>query len=55
MAIYWTNVGRMNAPDAEIMQFASARGQVLMTHDLDFGALIAASGLAGPSVLQIRM
>lgn len=53
-AIYWTDVGRMDAPDAEIMQFAAERGHVLMTHDLDFAAMIAASGLDGPSVLQIR-
>ncbi|MBM3756863.1 MAG: hypothetical protein FJW38_23125 [Acidobacteria bacterium] len=54
MAIYWTDAGRMDAPDVEIMKFAVAHGHVLMTHDLDFGAMIAASGLAGPSVLQIR-
>jgi predicted nuclease of predicted toxin-antitoxin system len=53
-AIYWTDVGRMDAPDAEIMGFAAAHGHVLMTHDLDFGGMIAASDLAAPSVLQIR-
>ena len=54
LAIYWTDVGRMDAPDADILMFAAAHGHVLMTHDLDFGAMIAASGLAAPSVLQIR-
>jgi len=54
-AVYWTEIGRMDAPDEEIMRFAAAHGYVLMTHDLDFGAMIAASGLAGPSVLQIRI
>lgn len=44
----------MSAPDADIMRFAALHGYVLMTHDLDFGAMIAAGGLAGPSVLQIR-
>lgn len=56
LAIYWTDVGTMDmdAPDADIMRLAADQGHVLMTHDLDFGAMIAAGGLAGPSVLQIR-
>jgi predicted nuclease of predicted toxin-antitoxin system len=54
LAIYWTDVGAMDAPDADIMRFAAVHGHVLMTHDLDFGAMIAAGGMAGPSVLQIR-
>lgn len=37
------------------MRFAAAHGYILMTHDLDFGAMIAASGLSGPSVLQIHI
>lgn len=36
------------------ISFAAAHGHVLMTHDLDFGAMIASRGAPGPSVIQIR-
>jgi predicted nuclease of predicted toxin-antitoxin system len=32
-AIYWADVGPMDAPDAELMRFAVYHGHVLMTHD----------------------
>jgi predicted nuclease of predicted toxin-antitoxin system len=36
------------------LEFAAVHRYVVMTHDLDFGAMIAANGLTGPSVLQVR-
>jgi predicted nuclease of predicted toxin-antitoxin system len=36
------------------MAFARAGGFVVLTHDLDFGAILAATGGAKPSVVQIR-
>lgn len=53
-AIYWTDVGRMDAADSELMRFAADHGYVIMTHDLDFGAMIAAARQSGPSVIQLR-
>ena len=47
-------VGAPNAPDAAIMGFAKANGYVVLTHDLDFGAILAATGGEKPSVVQIR-
>jgi predicted nuclease of predicted toxin-antitoxin system len=36
------------------MTWAKKQGYVVFTHDLDFGALLAASKDAGPSVIQVR-
>ncbi len=53
-AAHWSTLGRSNAPDAEIMAFAKANGYVVLTHDLDFGAILAATHGEKPSVVQIR-
>jgi len=53
-AIHWSNVGSHGASDKEIMTWAKKKGYVVFTHDLDFGALLAASKDAGPSVIQVR-
>jgi len=36
------------------MDFARTRGYVVLTHDLDFGAILAATHGSKPSVVQIR-
>ena len=43
-----------NAPDREILGWAKAQGHVLFTHDLDIGAILAATSADAPSVIQIR-
>jgi predicted nuclease of predicted toxin-antitoxin system len=53
-AVHWSSVGQPQVPDAEILQYARERGQVLFTHDLDFSALLASSRRIGPSVIQVR-
>jgi predicted nuclease of predicted toxin-antitoxin system len=47
-------LGRSNASDTEIMAFAKANDYVVLTHDLDFGAILAATHGNKPSVVQIR-
>ena len=42
------------APDSEIMAYASANGYVVLTHDLDFSAILATTHGEKPSVVQIR-
>jgi predicted nuclease of predicted toxin-antitoxin system len=42
-ASHWSSLGPANAPDADIL-----------THDLDFSAILAATQGAKPSVVQIR-
>jgi predicted nuclease of predicted toxin-antitoxin system len=53
-AVHWSAVGAPDAPDRAIMAWARDEGFVVFTHDLDFTALLAASGDAGPSVVQVR-
>lgn len=53
-AVHWSMVGRTDAPDAEIMAYANAHDYVVLTHDLDFSAILAATGGKKPSVAQIR-
>ena len=53
-SVHWSTLGDPRATDATIMAFARSRGWVVFTHDLDFSALLAATGASGPSVLQIR-
>ncbi len=53
-AAHWSNVGEVSAPDSEIMAHAKANNSVILTHDLDFGSILAATGGDAPSVVQIR-
>jgi predicted nuclease of predicted toxin-antitoxin system len=52
--VHWRDVGAMNAPDVAIMQWARDHQAIVFTHDLDFSALLAATGALGPSVVQVR-
>jgi len=49
-----STLGAANASDTEIMAFAKAKGYVVLTHDLDFSAILAATRGDKPSVAQIR-
>ena len=53
-AAHWSTIGPYNAPDSEIMAYASANDYVVLTHDLDFGAILAATHGEKPSVVQVR-
>jgi predicted nuclease of predicted toxin-antitoxin system len=53
-AEHWSTLGAKNAPDSEIMAFAAANEYVVLTHDLDFSAILAATHGGKPSVVQIR-
>lgn len=53
-ALHWSQCGPADAPDAQIMDYAKANDCVILTHDLDFGMLLAARSETGPSVIQIR-
>lgn len=47
------NLGRL--PDPEILDKARSEERILLTHDLDFGELIAASAAHLPSVIIFRL
>jgi predicted nuclease of predicted toxin-antitoxin system len=53
-AAHWSDLGDPSASDPELMQFAKAGGYVIVTHDLDFGTILAATAGDSPSVVQIR-
>ena len=53
-AVHWSALGSPNAPDVEIMAFAKKHDYVVLTHDLDFSAILAATHGDKPSVVQIR-
>jgi predicted nuclease of predicted toxin-antitoxin system len=53
-AAHWSTLGVKNAPDSEIMAYASANNYVILTHDLDFSAILATTHGEKPSVVQIR-
>lgn len=53
-AVHWSSVGDPRAADIEILTWARNYQHIVMTHDLDFGAILAATGLESPSVIQSR-
>jgi predicted nuclease of predicted toxin-antitoxin system len=52
--VHWSGVGDPGASDASIMEYARNHGFIVVSHDLDFSALLAATHIDGPSVIQIR-
>lgn len=53
-ATHWSDIGAASAPDGEILAYARQHDFVLMTHDLDFSAILASSAGETPSVVQLR-
>jgi predicted nuclease of predicted toxin-antitoxin system len=53
-AVHWSAVGRGDEPDAELMHWAAEHAHIVLTADLDFGAILAATQRRQPSVIQIR-
>ena len=53
-ATHWSSIGSPCATDHEILTWARERKAVVFTHDLDFGAILAATDADSPSVLQMR-
>jgi predicted nuclease of predicted toxin-antitoxin system len=53
-AVHWSTIGAATAPDVEILTWANEHHFVIITNDLDFSAILAASAVDGPSVVQLR-
>jgi predicted nuclease of predicted toxin-antitoxin system len=49
------DIGLARASDVEIVEEARRRREVIVTHDLDYGDLLAFSGEPGPSVVLLRL
>ncbi|MGL4608733.1 MAG: DUF5615 family PIN-like protein [Trueperaceae bacterium] len=51
---HWATLGQITAPDTDILSYAKVQSQVILTFDLDFTDLLAASGSSTPSVVILR-
>ncbi|WP_295579289.1 DUF5615 family PIN-like protein [uncultured Lamprocystis sp.] len=52
--VHWSAVGDASTSDLHIMGWAKEHGYCVVTNDLDFSAILAATRADGPSVIQIR-
>jgi predicted nuclease of predicted toxin-antitoxin system len=53
-SLHWSTIGDPCADDSTIMEWARDNDYVVLTHDLDFGTLLATTHAQGPSVIQVR-
>lgn len=49
---HWSRIGEPGAPDELIFEWAKNNASILLTNDLDFGAILAATRLNSPSVFK---
>ncbi|MGC9347219.1 MAG: DUF5615 family PIN-like protein [Anaerolineae bacterium] len=54
-AVHLRDQGLQRLSDQEIVDKARAENRVILTHDLDFGRIIALSGVGVPSVITFRL
>jgi predicted nuclease of predicted toxin-antitoxin system len=53
-AVHWSNVGRHDVEDDVIIEWARRHDYIVLTSDLDFGAILAVAESRKPSVVQLR-
>jgi predicted nuclease of predicted toxin-antitoxin system len=53
-AAHWSTLGLATATDDVVLAFAAENDYVVITEDLDFSAILAASRGHKPSVVQVR-
>jgi predicted nuclease of predicted toxin-antitoxin system len=53
-ATHWSAIGSPNAPDRELMHWAAQWEYIVLTADLDFAAILAATERRRPSVILVR-
>ncbi len=47
-AVHWSHVGDWSADDDDIVRWAASKGYVILTKDLDFGAILGPSASINP-------
>ena len=52
---HWREVGDPKALDPVILEWATSHDRIVLTHDLDFGTLLAVGQRTGPSVVLLRV
>ena len=53
-AVHWSAVGKFDAPDTVLMDWARKHNHIVFTHDLDFGTALALTEAEKPSVIQVK-
>jgi predicted nuclease of predicted toxin-antitoxin system len=53
-AVHWSQIGAAKDGDPQIMAYAKEHGYIVLTNDLDFGSILAATRGNAPSVVQLR-
>jgi len=53
-AVHWSDKGAPNASDHELMRWAAQHNFIVLTADLDFAAILAATEGRRPSVILVR-
>ena len=53
-SVHWSTVGKYDAPDVLLMNWARENDHIIFTHDLDFGTALALTNAEKPSVIQVR-
>ena len=54
-AIHLRDEGLQRLPDEQIVIKAQVEGRAIITHDLDFGRIVALSGDTVPSIVTLRL
>jgi predicted nuclease of predicted toxin-antitoxin system len=49
------SIGYNNTPDFKITELAAQTGEIVLTHDTDFGTILALTGSSKPSVNIVSM
>jgi predicted nuclease of predicted toxin-antitoxin system len=52
--VHWWSVGKGDAPDAELLEWAAERDAVILTGNGDFSKMLALRRLSRPSVITLR-
>ena len=53
-ATHWRDIGKSDATDMEIMEYAKENDCIVVTYDLDFSTILSVTQEKKPSVIQIR-
>jgi predicted nuclease of predicted toxin-antitoxin system len=53
-AVHWWSVGKGDAPDAKLLEWALEHEAAILTGDGDFSQMLALRGLSRPSVIYLR-
>jgi predicted nuclease of predicted toxin-antitoxin system len=53
-AVHWWSVGKGDAPDSELLEWAQERDAAILTSDGDFSQMLALRRLNHPSVIYLR-